>query len=235
MKIDGRLHCRQDELVAPEGAEERVAFQGGDELRFPGDDAGLRAAEQFVAAEADQIDAATKHLRRRRLVLDARNFFRADDGPAPEVFDERQPLLPGQLSDVFGRGRLDEAAHEEIAAMDFQNHRRLFRDGAGIIGERRLVRSPDLTQLGSAGLEDVGDAKSAADLHQLAAGDDDLLSLRRREVTEDQHERRGAVVNDRGGIGATQDREVVLEISGPPSALAARQVVFEVVVVRRDL
>src|SRR5205814_10228273 len=42
-----------------------------DQLRAAGDDSRLRAAEQLVAAERDQVHSLFEHLRGRRLVLAA--------------------------------------------------------------------------------------------------------------------------------------------------------------------
>ena len=143
------------------------------------DDAGLRTAEQLVAAEADEIHAVTKHFGGRRLVLET------GDGLACR--SSRRCRGPRRRRTRFFRAsaamsaverRLHEAVHEEIAAVDFQDERRLARDGAGVVLERRLVRRADLAQPRAARLEHVRDPESAADLHQLAAGDDDLVRRR---------------------------------------------------------
>ena len=56
------------ELVHAQRAEERIAADAFDEFAFAGDDAGLRAAEQFVAAEADDVDAGVAAGARDRLI-----------------------------------------------------------------------------------------------------------------------------------------------------------------------
>ena len=108
------------------------------------------------------------------------------------------------------------------------------RDRAGVVAERRLVRRADFAQPRAARLENLRDAEAAADLHQLAARDDDLGRRRPAEVPQDQHQCRGVVVDDRGGLGAAENREGVLEIRRAAAARAAGEAVFEVVVVRPD-
>jgi hypothetical protein len=56
------------------------------------------------------------------------------------------------------------------------------------------VRRSNLDQLGAAACEHFGQAKSAADLHELTASYDNLAALRKR--VEHQEDRSGAVVDD---------------------------------------
>ena len=108
--------------------------------------------------------------------------------------------------------------------MHFQNQRRLAGDRAGVVVERRLVRRAHLAQPRAARLEDIGNPESAADLHQLAPGNHHLAGGGPAEVAEDQHQRRGVVVDDGRGFGAAQQRQAVLEIRRAAASCAAGEV-----------
>jgi hypothetical protein len=81
------LERGERELVRAERALERVTAQALDQLGTTDDDAGLRAAQQLVAGEADEIGARGEARCRCRLVADVRERARAQlawrSGPAP--------------------------------------------------------------------------------------------------------------------------------------------------------
>ena len=80
----------------------------------------------------------------------------------------------GQAGEFGQTGRLGETHDGEIALMHFQQHARARRDRVPIVGQPGAVGRPYLHQPGAALPDDVGDAKAAADLHQLATRDDHL-------------------------------------------------------------
>ncbi len=95
------------------------------------------------------------------------------------------------------------------------------------------VGRADLAQ-GSAGApEDVGDAKLAADLDQLPAGDHDLLAPG-QGLEREQH-RGGAVVDDQRGLGPGEPPERALHVRVAGAPLLARDVHLEVRVRGGDL
>jgi hypothetical protein len=57
-------------------------------------------------------------------------------------------VFADKLRDL-GAWRCDEAAHEEIAAMHFQNHRRIRANRGRIIGDRGFVGRTDFAELSS--------------------------------------------------------------------------------------
>ena len=59
-------------------------------------------------------------------------------------------------------------------------------------------------------------------------------AARSTEVVEDQDQRRGIVVDHRGGLGAAENREAVFEIRRAAAAGAGGETVFERVVVGAD-
>ena len=60
--------------------------------------------------------------------------------------------------------------------MNLEDHCRFGRDGAFIVAQMRAVGGPDLNELGTRGLHNIGDTETAADLDKLAAADDNLFA-----------------------------------------------------------
>src|SRR5438105_3236217 len=69
-------------------------------------------------------------------------------------------------------------------------------DGALVVGQAGDVGRADFAKDGPADTHDVGNAKAAADLDELAPRDDDLLALTERAQGDD---RGGCIVVDRRG------------------------------------
>ena len=83
--------------------------------------------------------------------------------------------------------------------MHFQNERGLFADRARIICERRFVGGADFAQFRAARFEYFADPKSATDLDEFAARNDDFVFLlSANKMTDDQNERGRAIVHDGG-------------------------------------
>ena len=110
--------------------------------------------------------------------------------------------------------------------------------GVGIVAIRLLVvpkmsavgRS-DLDQLRSALGDDVRHPEPAADLHQLAAGDDDRRAFGDRR--QGQQHRAGAVVDDHPGLGPGHFGDEPVQVFMARGTTARIQVHFEVGVARR--
>ena len=79
----------ESHLVAAQGAGQGMSTQPVDRIAAADDQPGLRAAEQLVAAEGDQVGARGERLHRRRLGGETVAFER-DEAAAAEVVDERQ-------------------------------------------------------------------------------------------------------------------------------------------------
>ena len=58
--------------------------------------------------------------------------------------------------------------------MNLQDHGRVGRDSALVIGKVRAVGGTDLDELGARGLNNIGDTEAAADLDKLAAAHDEM-------------------------------------------------------------
>ena len=73
-----------------------------DQVLAPDDQPGLRAAEQLVAAEGDDVGAVRERFARRRLVRQA-VVLEIDQHAAAEIDDERQLVLVRELRELrFG-------------------------------------------------------------------------------------------------------------------------------------
>src|ERR1700677_4246163 len=114
--------------------------------------------------------------------------------------------------------------------MDFQNERRPAGNRASVIPKRGLVRGADFTQLRSAEFEYLRYAKSAADLDELAAGNDHFvlqrLVLRRAprniswancrgwfaEVSEHEDQRGRVVIYNSRCLCAREQRQASLQV-----------------------
>ena len=95
--------------------------------------------------------------------------FSRDYGAAAKILDKRNPLFLCERADVVRGNRFDKTAHGKIAAMHFQNHCRVRTNGMLVIFECCFVRCADFAQFRAARLENFGDAKPTADLHQFAS------------------------------------------------------------------
>src|SRR6185503_16009023 len=103
-----------------------------------------------------------------------------------------------------------------------------------VVSRGRLVRSPHFAKRRAAGFEDFRHSEAAADLDKFAARDHDFALWGHDEMAQHEHERRGAIVYHRGGFGAAENGEIVFQVARATAALAASEIVFEVVVVRRQ-
>src|SRR6478752_1561951 len=104
---------------------------------------------------------------------------------------------------------------------------------SGVIFNRSFVSGADFAQFRATGFENFRDAKTAANLNQLAARDDHFLFLR-GEMPQDEDECGSAIVHHGRCLGAAEQREITLEVSRTMAAIAARQIVFEVGVINSD-
>src|SRR4029077_18879198 len=119
--------------------------------------------------------------------------------------------------------RLDKTAHEEIAAMHFQNQRRLFADGPGVIGDRCLVGRADFAKLRTTCFQDFADAKPTADLDEFAPRDDDFV-FRAHEMANDQYQCRCTIVHDRCALRLKKDCQSTLEIGATVTAFSSLEI-----------
>ena len=184
------------ELVDAQRAVQRVPAQLLDQVGAPDDDPRLRAAEQLVAAEADEVGAGGERTARGRLVREL------EQRAGAEVVEQRQAVPLRHRRELGDRRLLGEADDAEVRLVHAQEERGLGRDRALVVGGARAVRRPDLDEPRAGAREHVGDAEAVADLDQLAARDEHLAPLGERGERE-QH-RGGVVVDDERRLGAGQ-------------------------------
>src|SRR5207247_9833111 len=100
------------------------------------------------------------------------NLLRRHEVASAQMLPKRNSLFPCERSDFRRRRRLDKTTHNEIAAMNFQNHRAPEANRASVIVKCRVVGCSDLAQGGSRSFDDLANSKTAPDLHELTTGND---------------------------------------------------------------
>jgi hypothetical protein len=166
-----------------------------DEVGAADHDPGLRAAEQLVAREADEVGAGGERVARRS----ARRRSGASSARA-EVVDERQPWRR-RLARARQRGcsvkpttRKFDWCTRRSSAVSGRSRARSRRRACGSSSRPRRGARPSG--------EHVRDAEAVADLDQLAARDEHLAALGERG--EREQDGRGVVVDDERRLGAGQ-------------------------------
>ena len=207
---------------------------GLDQVCGPGDDPGLGPSEELVAREGDEGGPRLDGLAGRGLVRQpsrratGQPRCRRIEEPGAEVDHERRTERR-ELADVDGGREADDAV---IRLVHLEHHSHVTR-AATFVGKGALVVAP-VGAVGRAHLDqacarlnhDVGNTEPAADLHQLAAGDEHVAIVRQRG----QHEQHGSgtVVDDEGGLGAGRPGQQGGGVAPARAAPAGRQVELDV-------
>ena len=140
-----RVEGGERHLVDAQGAVERVPAHRLDEGPAPGDEAGLRAAEQLVAAEGH--DVARRRAAPGAAVASAASApGSASRRPLPWSSTSGIPRLARELGELLERRLLGEADDAEVARVDLQDQAGLGGERGPEVGEARAVRGPDLAQ-----------------------------------------------------------------------------------------
>src|SRR5687768_11134581 len=203
-------------------------------MRPARDDPSLRAAQKFIATEANQIDTALDHFCCRRFMLDLRKFLCPQNRSRAEVLDKRNLVFSGYLREILRARRFHETAHEKIASVHFKDHSGFLAERALVILNRSFVRRADFPQSGAAGLQNLRNSKSTANLHQFAARDNHFLTFPRTEMAQYQYQRSRAIICHCRRFRTAKEREVVFHVGGTSTASAAFKIELEVVVIRAD-
>ena len=205
-----RLQRHEPELVAPHGAVERVRAHPRDALARADDDPHLRTADQLIAGGGHEVGAGRDALRgisgsspgipapsARRARRCRGRRRRGGRRPCRGPRDPRADLPLEALDAVVGR-------------VDAEQEARLRADGVLVVLEVRAVRRPDLAEDRSRLLHHLRDPVLTADLHELAARDDDLRPC--ASAAEDDERRGGVVVHDRGSLAAREAPQERLDV-----------------------
>ena len=99
VKPQHRFERGQPDLVEPQRALQRVSGEPCDEIGAADDEPGLRAAQQFVAAEGDEIGARRQRLGDGRLVRQA-PALEIDQRAAAEILDQRHAAFARQRREL---------------------------------------------------------------------------------------------------------------------------------------
>ena len=194
----------------------------------PDDDPGLRAAEQLVAREADEVGAAGEARGRRSA--------RRRDRAARPSRDRRRGAARARCASSASSSSRGRSVKPTTRKFDWCTRRSSAVSGVIaplVVGDARPVGRPDLDEPRPRARQDIRDPEAVADLDQLAAGDEHLASFGERGERE-QH-RGGVVVDHERGLGAGQPAEELDEVILPRAARARLEVVLEVRVAAPDL
>ena len=178
--------------------------------------AGLRSAEQLVAAEGDQVGAIAHAVAYRWLTRQHRTCLRREGVSGEEI--EAEPTR--SRSSMRGTPNAGPAPRDRpVAARSVKPSIRKFDGCTRRIAAVRSPRSPPRSRRRACGSwcrpraaarptlrHDVGDAEAAADFHQLAARDDDLATAGERGQYQYQSRRR-VVVDDDAASAPVSRRE----------------------------
>ncbi len=173
IEAEHRVERRERQLVDAQRALERILLEPANQVRAADDDAGLRSAEQLVAAERDEVGARGDRRAHGRLVRQA-PALQVDERTAAEIDRDRHAALAPDRREIADRHALREAADRVVARVHLHQQRRARADRVGVVRGMRAVRGADLDELRAGAAHDVGNAERAADLDQFAARDDAL-------------------------------------------------------------
>src|SRR5690242_5717025 len=147
--------------------------------------------------------------------------------------------------ELLSRRRIYEATHEKVAVMDFENQRGLLADRACIVCQCRLVGGTDFAKFGPACFQDFANSKTATDLNEFAARNDDFVwrDTRRRvrlldadsaapsnEMANDQNQGGRTIVHHRCRLGAAKHRDRALEVAAACTAFTAFQIELYIII-----
>ena len=220
------------ELVWPKGSLERMAAKPLDQLGAADDDPGLRAAEQLVAREADEVGSRGHALRRGRLVPKHRLLL-GSSAPEPRSSISGIAWRAARRASASSCGR---SVKPTTRKLDWWTRRIAAVPASSaslVVRETRAIGRADLDEPRARTRQHVGDAEAVADLHQLAARDEHVATLGERGEGEQQGGR--VVVDDERGLGAGQPPQRGRHVILPRAARARRDVVLEVGVAAADL
>ena len=161
------------------------------------DHAALAGADEFVAAEKDDIRAGLNGFADGRLVRQAEGF-QIHQSARAEVIHQYQPPGAGQLRQFAQRNFAGKADNAIIAGVNPHDGRCVFGDGLLVILEVGAVGRAHFNQARAALGHDFGQAKGAADFDKLSARHDNFFM--RGQRGEDKEGGGGVIVDDRGGF-----------------------------------
>ncbi len=198
------------------------------EVGAAANDAGLWAAEEFVAGEDDEVDATFEAFLRGGFVFDGGQGVGVHHGARAEVFDERDLVFFGESCELGDFGFADESVDVEVGAVDFEDEGGLWGDGLLVVVEVGFVGGAYFDEFGARSFEDFWDPESAANFDEFGSGDDDFVFAFLNKSAEGEDEGGGTVVDGGGSWGFEEAGEGGFEVAGAFSSGARGEVKFEV-------
>jgi hypothetical protein len=198
-----------------------VAPAGVDRLAHADHQPRLRAAEQLVAAEADDRGAGPDRPPHRGLL--GQQLDVVGEHAGADVVDHRHPESAERLDlDLLG-----EAERAEVRRVRAQDRAGALAERGGVVGKPRAVGRADLDEARPRLRDDLRDAEAAADLDELPARDDDVAPRPAERRGGEQH-RGGAVVDRERRLGTRDLAQDAFDVGVARSALARGQLELEV-------
>ena len=103
-----------------------------DQFAASDDDAALRTAEEFVAAEEHQIGPRLDALRGHRLVAES-ELSKIDQGPGTGVVDHRKLVAVSEFDQFLQVHRFGKPDHHVVAGMNHHQRGSRFTDCPGVV------------------------------------------------------------------------------------------------------
>ena len=222
------LEPGQRHLVAAERTAQRVRPGPGHDLPLPRQYPGLGSTQQLVPRKRHQIHPR-RHAPGRRGLVRQPQIRAVDQQPRPQVVDHRHAACGSEPDQLRQGGFFGEARHREVGAVDLQDRRHApGRHGARIVLQPRAVRGPHGHEARAGCLDHLGNAESAADLHEFPVRYRNTAARRARGQRD--RDRGGAVVDDQRVFGAGQLGHQAGAVIVPRPPLAGPEVELDVAV-----
>lgn len=196
-----RFEGRQRQLVAAQGAIQRMRAALRDALGAAEQDAALRATEQLVAGESHHVGAIAQALVHARLVAKARQRGLPQQART-EVLQQQEPARAHRAGQFGQRRHAGKTLDAVVAGVHLQPG----HGGGGgvgfVVAQVGFVGGTDLDHLAASSLHHFRHAEATADLDQFAARNHHFAAGAQR--AEHQGGGGGVVVDNEGASGAGQ-------------------------------
>ena len=228
----GRGEGCKAQLVYAHSPGQGMSCQARHKLPLSRHDAGLGASQELVAREEDQVCPG------RDTVLHHRLAGQPEPGGIHKaatalVVEDGSPAAGAKRRQVFHVGFMGKADDSEVAGMHLEHCGCILGYGAFVVGEVGAVGRAHIHQRRAALPQHVGYAESAAYLHGLTPGYNDLFAV--GNCRKAQQHGRGVVVDHQGRLCAGYLAQQGLDVTLAGSPCSVAQVQFQVGVPSRGL
>lgn len=228
VRRDHGLERGERELVDAHGARERILAEPFDGREGTDHGAPLRATEELVEAEADEVRARLEAAPNRGLAIERTTEQvrgAGHDEAAAQVFEKRELVLVREARHVRERRSFGEPDHFEVRGVNAQDARGALGDGAVVIFDPCAIGRADFDEPRARAREDLRNSEAAADFDELAAGDQNVPA--RRNGREREEHRRGVVVHEERRLARHERRQGGLRGSAAAAPLSGLHIELE--------